>query len=275
MRKLNMWKKHTEGGMNHDQANPKPRIMSGILHEKAELELERGNVASQLSAASSLLRLTCDAVIELDNDLRMTEDSPELAYMLMTLGVVVEQSASSSLVHASSRILSRSHAAESYPSCVDIFEDPPAFLISDCTPCALHRAIHARNPTKNSNRNTNSKPINPAHSVAVCAVGHSFLFFWGNTSLRRSGPGATLKGANFLDFMVPDDALRVQDILGSEARPSDSSLAISPGRQIMARAFHTRRLVKLRMVGWENHGMVAAICRYDPNVWCTSIPLSM
>jgi len=114
-------------------------IMSGILHEKAELELERGNVASQLSAASSLLRLTCDAVIELDNDLRMTEDSPELAYMLM-----------------------------------------------------------------------------------------------------RSGPGATLKGANFLDFMVPDDALRVQDILGSEARPSDSSLAISPGRQIMARAFHTR-----------------------------------
>lgn len=165
MRKLNMWKKHTEGGMNHDQANPKPRIMSGILHEKAELELERGNVASQLSAASSLLRLTCDAVIELDNDLRMTEDSPELAYMLMTLGVVVEQSASSSLVHASSRILSRSHAAESYPSCVDIFEDPPAFLISDCTPCALHRAIHARNPTKNSNRNTNSKPINPAHTA--------------------------------------------------------------------------------------------------------------
>lgn len=75
--------------------------------------------------------------------------------------------------------------------------------------------------------------------------------------------------------MVPDDALRVQDILGSEARPSDSSLAISPGRQIMARAFHTRRLVKLRMVGWENHGIVAAICRYDPNVWCTSIPLSM
>ncbi len=73
--------------MNHDQSNPKPRIMSQILQEKAELELERGNVASQLSAASSLLRLTCDAVIELDNDLRLTEDSPELAYMLMTLGV--------------------------------------------------------------------------------------------------------------------------------------------------------------------------------------------
>ena len=72
-----------------------------------------------------------------------------------------------------------------------------------------------------------------------------FRFFFWCCFLRRSGPGATLKGANFLDFMVPSDALRAQDILGSEARPSDSSLAISPGRQIMARAFHTRCLVKV------------------------------
>jgi hypothetical protein len=59
--------------------------MDRILQQKAELELERGKVASQLSAASSLLRLTCDAVIELDNNLCLTEDSPELAHMLMTL----------------------------------------------------------------------------------------------------------------------------------------------------------------------------------------------
>lgn len=141
-----MWKKNRRGLLNHDEAaNPKPRIMSSILHEKSELELERGNVASQLSAASSLLRLTCDAVIELDNDLRLTEDSPELAYMLMTLGVVVEQSASSS--SCIFRILSRSHAAEPYPSCMDIFEDPPAFLISDCT---LWRAASS-DPRQKSN----------------------------------------------------------------------------------------------------------------------------
>lgn len=59
--------------------------MNRILQQKAELELERGKVASQLTAASSLLRLTCDAVIELDNDLCLMEDSPELAYMLMSL----------------------------------------------------------------------------------------------------------------------------------------------------------------------------------------------
>ncbi|CAK8996168.1 Copia protein [Durusdinium trenchii] len=60
-------------------------IMNNILQFKAELRVESGNVATQLSAASSLLRLTCDAVIELDNELRLIEDSPELACMLLTL----------------------------------------------------------------------------------------------------------------------------------------------------------------------------------------------
>ena len=59
------------------------RIMNTILHFKAELDMERGNIATQLTAASSLLRLTCDAVIELDNKLCMTEHSPELASMLL------------------------------------------------------------------------------------------------------------------------------------------------------------------------------------------------
>ncbi|CAK8988590.1 unnamed protein product [Durusdinium trenchii] len=58
-------------------------IMNNILQFKAELRVESGNVATQLSAASSLLRLTCDAVIELDNELRLIEDSPELACMLL------------------------------------------------------------------------------------------------------------------------------------------------------------------------------------------------
>jgi len=114
-------------------------IMDRILQQKAELELERGKVASQLSAASSLLRLTCDAVIELDNNLCLTEDSPELAHMLM-----------------------------------------------------------------------------------------------------RTGPRADLKGANFLDFMAQDEAVRTHSFLESEERPSGSSLTLSPKRHITARAFHTR-----------------------------------
>jgi len=58
-------------------------IMNRILHARGELEIEHGNVATQLSAASSLLKLTCDAVIELDAELRLQEDSRELAGMLM------------------------------------------------------------------------------------------------------------------------------------------------------------------------------------------------
>jgi len=57
--------------------------MNRILHARGELEIEHGNVATQLSAASSLLKLTCDAVIELDAELRLQEDSRELAGMLM------------------------------------------------------------------------------------------------------------------------------------------------------------------------------------------------
>ena len=117
-------RKKTEGGMNHVQSNPKPRIISKILQEKAELELERGNVASQLSAASSLLRLTCDAVIELDNDLRLTEDSPELAYMLMTLGV---------------GILSRLHGGATLsPRCLNA---PPAHSVHSVSPAIQIRLL--------------------------------------------------------------------------------------------------------------------------------------
>lgn len=114
-------------------------MMDRILQQKAELELERGKVATQLSAASSLLRLTCDAVIVLDNNLCLTEDSPELAHMLM-----------------------------------------------------------------------------------------------------RTGPRADLKGANFLDFMAQDEAVRTHGFLESEERPSGSSLTLTPTRHITARAFHTR-----------------------------------
>lgn len=59
--------------------------MNSIIQQKADLEMERGAVARQLSAASSLLRLTCDAVIELDKDMRLTHDSPELSTMLLQL----------------------------------------------------------------------------------------------------------------------------------------------------------------------------------------------
>ncbi|CAJ1396251.1 unnamed protein product [Effrenium voratum] len=61
-------------------------IMGRIMRQKVELELERGNVATQLSAASSLLSLTCDAVIELDSDLRLTSHSAQLASVMLNSG---------------------------------------------------------------------------------------------------------------------------------------------------------------------------------------------
>jgi len=41
------------------------------------------SVAEELSAAGSLLRVTCDAVIELDPKLCLTNHSPELSAMLL------------------------------------------------------------------------------------------------------------------------------------------------------------------------------------------------
>lgn len=40
-------------------------------------------MAEELSAAGSLLRVTCDAVIELDPKLCLTNHSPELSAMLL------------------------------------------------------------------------------------------------------------------------------------------------------------------------------------------------
>eukprot|EP00439_Symbiodinium_sp_Y106_P080944 s224_g19.t2 len=58
-------------------------IFLASLRMKAELIAGTNNLSSQLSAASSLLRLTCDAVVELDSELRFTDHSPELSAMLL------------------------------------------------------------------------------------------------------------------------------------------------------------------------------------------------
>ena len=60
-------------------------IYSATIRMKVE-NMEASNVSSQLSAASSILRLTCDAVVELDSDLRFTEDSPQLSAALLLGG---------------------------------------------------------------------------------------------------------------------------------------------------------------------------------------------
>ena len=58
-------------------------LLDGILHQKVRHETRHKSTAAQLGAASSLLNLTCDAIIELDANLRITEDSPQLAAMLL------------------------------------------------------------------------------------------------------------------------------------------------------------------------------------------------
>ncbi|CAE7261000.1 unnamed protein product [Symbiodinium natans] len=57
--------------------------LHGLLSRRAEMNLHRKNANTQLSAAQSLLRLTCDAVVELDGDLCLTKHCPELAAMLL------------------------------------------------------------------------------------------------------------------------------------------------------------------------------------------------
>ncbi|CAE7703713.1 unnamed protein product [Symbiodinium sp. CCMP2456] len=57
--------------------------LQDYLAGRVELEMESCNTATQLTAASSLLQLTCDAVVELDGDLRLTKHSKELAAMLL------------------------------------------------------------------------------------------------------------------------------------------------------------------------------------------------
>mmetsp|Transcript_70614 Transcript_70614/g.165586 ORF Transcript_70614/g.165586 Transcript_70614/m.165586 type:complete len:582 (-) Transcript_70614:9-1754(-) len=53
------------------------------LLRRAEQDVDRTNALTQLNAASSLLQLTCDAVVELDADLRLTKHSRQLAAMLL------------------------------------------------------------------------------------------------------------------------------------------------------------------------------------------------
>jgi len=58
-------------------------VLRKMIWLKVELRLDRGNMEAQLSAASSLLRLTCDAVLELDQELRLKSHCPALAAMLL------------------------------------------------------------------------------------------------------------------------------------------------------------------------------------------------
>lgn len=53
------------------------------LRQNVVQSLKYGRVTEELSAATALLRLTCDAVVELDEDLRLTEHSKELAATLL------------------------------------------------------------------------------------------------------------------------------------------------------------------------------------------------
>ncbi|CAE7630316.1 rsmI [Symbiodinium sp. CCMP2456] len=58
-------------------------LLHGLLHQKVRHEARYKSITTQLGAVSSLLRLTCDALVELDSDLCITENSPQLAAMLL------------------------------------------------------------------------------------------------------------------------------------------------------------------------------------------------
>ncbi|CAJ1382286.1 unnamed protein product [Effrenium voratum] len=54
-----------------------------MFRQKVEARVRESDAASQLDAVSALLRLTCDAVIELDNELRLIDQCPKLAGILL------------------------------------------------------------------------------------------------------------------------------------------------------------------------------------------------
>eukprot|EP00439_Symbiodinium_sp_Y106_P073305 s2250_g13.t2 len=58
-------------------------LLHGLLHQKVRHEARYKSITTQLGAISSLLRLTCDALVVLDSDLRITDNSPQLAAMLL------------------------------------------------------------------------------------------------------------------------------------------------------------------------------------------------
>lgn len=77
--------------------------LSGWIGQRAELGRENSRMSSDLSAVSMLLRLMSDAVVELDQDLRLLQHSPELSAMLMRdrPGSSLEGLAFTEFVHSS------------------------------------------------------------------------------------------------------------------------------------------------------------------------------
>ncbi|CAE7660468.1 unnamed protein product [Symbiodinium sp. CCMP2592] len=77
--------------------------LSGWIGQRAELGRENSRMSSDLSAVSMLLRLMSDAVVELDQDLRLLRHSPELSAMLMRdrPGSSLEGLAFTEFVHSS------------------------------------------------------------------------------------------------------------------------------------------------------------------------------
>eukprot|EP00439_Symbiodinium_sp_Y106_P007556 s3103_g1.t1 len=77
-------------------------VMSEIMRQRASLRCENKKISYDNSAISALLRLMSDAVIELDQDLRLIRHSPELSAMLMRdrPGASTEGLAFSDFIHS-------------------------------------------------------------------------------------------------------------------------------------------------------------------------------
>ena len=58
-------------------------VLDRALRSQVQQDVQCRNTAAELSAASSLLHLTCDAVFELDEELRLAENCQQLSAMLL------------------------------------------------------------------------------------------------------------------------------------------------------------------------------------------------
>lgn len=111
-------------------------FMNSLVRQRVESQLALDNMAEQLSAASSLLRLTCDAVIELDGKQRLTRHSPELATMLLIdrPGATLEGRSLMEFMPPEETARGRDFLTKLIPSESD---DP-------CEPCITAHAFHTR-----------------------------------------------------------------------------------------------------------------------------------
>ncbi|CAE7357785.1 FCPF, partial [Symbiodinium microadriaticum] len=253
--------------------------VSGWIGQRAEMGRENSRMSSDLSAVSMLLRLMSDAVVELDQDLRLLRHSPELSAMLMRdrPGSSLEGLAFTEFVHSSEA--TRAWELLKNPSCV----------LSAGQGTSAH-AFHTRLVDTFANKVCVEVfhvqgAMAPSRTSAALAAGSATLAFLGAQAFTAS-PSVAAEGRQ---------ALRSRGQAGPQARSASSSIVSfesaagvlvlgAAGASAASRAKVTRGAVltkddqgrfrfeapEVPLVPSEQPGAVAPLGFFDPLGFSTS-----